>query len=95
MNASAHVSKYLSPTTQAAFKAKASEEDGDKPTTDDKPKTPPTEQVALLRRIRKVVFGPSVKDIKTALDRFNAIVSSLDDSEDDDDAPKPSDNDKV
>jgi hypothetical protein len=93
MNASAHVAKYLSPTTQAAFQAKASEDEAEKPATDDKPKTPPTEQVALLRRIRKVVFGPSVKDLATALDRFNAIVSSLDDSEDDDDDKKPSDKD--
>jgi hypothetical protein len=90
MNASAHVSKYLSPTTQAAFQAKASEDEAEKPATDGKPKTPPTEQVALLRRIRKVVFGPSVKDLATALDRFNAIVSSLDDSEEDND-DKPSD----
>ncbi len=94
MNASAHVSKYLSPTTQAAFKARASEEEGEKPTTDEKPKIPASPQAVLLRRIRKIVFGPSVNDLATALDRFNAIVSSLDDSEDeDDDKPKPSEKD--
>jgi hypothetical protein len=98
MNASAHVAKYLSPTTQAAFKAKASEDEAEKPATDDKPKVPASPQAVLLRRIRKIVFGPSVQDLATALDRFNAIVSSLDDSEDDDDdkpqAPKSSDNAK-
>ncbi len=87
MNASNHVSKYLSSTTQAAFKAKASADEGAE-TTEVKPKIPPTAEVALLRRIKKIVFAPTVKDIPTALDRFNSIVESLDDSEDED-APKP------
>jgi hypothetical protein len=88
MNTSAHLSRYLSSTTRAAW-AKASEDEGA-----DKPKTPPTPEVALLRRIKKIVFAPSVKDIPTALDRFNSIVESLDDSEEDDEkkqAPKPAD----
>jgi hypothetical protein len=88
MNASNHVSKYLSSTTQAAFKAKASADEG-ADTTEVKPKIPPTAEVALLRRIRKVVFGPSVKDIETALDRFNTIVESLDDSEENDEKKQP------
>ncbi len=90
MNASAHVVKYLSPTTQAIFKARANEEDGDKPTTDDKPKPPVTPQLALLRRIKKVVFSPATKTLEQALEKFETIVDSLDDSEDDD-APKPND----
>jgi hypothetical protein len=91
MNKSDYMVGFLNANTQRAY---AENQEGEKPTTDEKPKTPPTEQVALLRRIRKVVFGPSVKDIATALDRFNAIVDSLDDSEDDDDekqAPKQAD----
>jgi hypothetical protein len=91
MNKSDYLVGFLDSKTQAAWKAKASEE----PTTDDKPKVPATPEVALLRRIRKVVFGPSVKDLATALDRFNAIVDSLDDSEEDDNDGKPSDKDKV
>jgi hypothetical protein len=87
MNASNHVAKYLSSTTRTAW-AKAGSDEGAE-TTEVKPKTPPTEQVALLRRIRKVVFGPSVKDIETALDRFNTIVESLDDSEEDDEKKQP------
>ncbi len=92
MNASNHVSKYLSSTTQAAYKARASQDEGATPEV--KPKTPPTPEVALLRRIKKIVFAPTVKDIPTALDRFNSIVESLDDSEEDDEkkqAPKPAD----
>jgi hypothetical protein len=84
MNTSAHVSRYLSSTTRAAW-AKASEDEGA-----DKPKTPPpTPEVALLRRIKKIVFAPTVKDIPTALDRFNSIVESLDDSEEDDEKKQP------
>ncbi len=89
MNTSQHISRYLSNASQEAFKANASD--------DDKPKIPASPQAVLLRRIRKIVFGPSVPDLATALDRFNAIVSSLDDSEDENDdkpqAPKPSDKD--
>jgi ribosomal protein S12 methylthiotransferase accessory factor YcaO len=82
MNTSAHLSRYLSSATRDAW-AKASEDEGATPEV--KPKTPPTPEVALLRRIKKIVFAPTVKDIPTALDRFNSIVESLDDSEEDDD----------
>ncbi len=92
MSTSRYISGFLSNASQLAHAEK--EDEGGTPEA--KPKTPPTEQVALLRRIRKVVFGPSVSDLATALERFNAIVSSLDDSEDeDDDKPKPSDKDKI
>jgi hypothetical protein len=87
MNTSKYISGFLASNTQRAH-AEKEDEGGDTPEV--KPKTPPTEQVALLRRIRKVVFGPSVKDIETALDRFNTIVESLDDSEEDDEK-KPAD----
>jgi hypothetical protein len=89
MNKSDYLVGFLNPKTQRAY---ADSQDVETP--DDKPKVPATPEVALLRRIRKVVFGPSVKDLATALDRFNAIVDSLDDSEDDDDkkqSPKPAD----
>ncbi len=95
MNASAHVAKYLSPTTQAAFQAKASEDEAEKPATEVKPKAPVTPQLALLRRIKKVVFSPTTKTIEQALEKFSTIVDSLDDSEDDDDDKKPSDKDKA
>jgi len=91
MNKSDYLVGFLNPKTQKAY---AEKQDEGTESPDNKPKPPATPQVALLRRIRKVVFGPTVKDIETALDRFNAIVDSLDDSEDDD-APKPSDKDKV
>jgi hypothetical protein len=82
MNASRHVSKYLNPTTQRAY---ADSQEVEAP----KPATP---QLALLRRIKKVVFGPSVKTLEQALDRFDTIVDSLDDTDEKDDeqkAPKP------
>jgi hypothetical protein len=91
MSTSRYISGFLSNASQRAH---AENENEGADTTEVKPKTPPTEQVALLRRIRKVVFGPSVKDLASALDRFNAIVDSLDDSEGDDEkkqAPKPAD----
>jgi hypothetical protein len=87
MNKSDYLVGFLNPNTQRAY---AESQDVQSP--DDKPSVPATPQVALLRRIRKVVFGPSVKDIETALDRFDAIVDSLDDSEEDND-DKPSDKD--
>jgi hypothetical protein len=88
MNVSSHLQNYLSATTQAAFKAKASEDEG-ADTKEVKTKVPPTPEVALLRRIKKIVFAPTVKDIPTALDRFNSIVESLDDSEDEDEKKQP------
>jgi hypothetical protein len=84
MNASRHVSKYLNPTTQRAY-ADSQEQQVEAP----KPATP---QLALLRRIKKVVFGPSVKTLEQALDRFDTIVDSLDGTDDDEQkAPKPTD----
>jgi hypothetical protein len=82
MSTSRYISGFLSNASQLAH----AEKEGD--TTEVKPKVPATPEVALLRRIRKVVFAPTVKDIPTALERFNSIVESLDDSEDED-APKP------
>jgi hypothetical protein len=87
MNKSDYLVGFLNPNTQRAYAEKQAEDEA----PDDKPKVPATPEVVLLRRIRKVVFGPSVKDLATALDRFNAIVSSLDDSEDDDDDKKQAD----
>ncbi len=93
MNKSDYVVGFLNSKTQRAYADnKADDEGGDTPEA--KPKTPPTPEVALLRRIKKIVFAPTVKDIPTALDRFNSIVESLDDSDDPDDqkqAPKPAD----
>jgi hypothetical protein len=89
MSTARYISGFLSNASQRAH----AEKEGD--TTEVKPKVPATPEVALLRRIRKVVFGPSVKDLATALDRFNAIVSSLDDSEDEDDETKKPVDDKA
>ncbi len=80
MNASRHLSKYLNPTTQRAY------------ADSQEPPKPATPQLALLRRIKKVVFGPSVKTLEQALDRFDTIVDSLDGTDDDEQkAPKPAD----
>lgn len=86
MNTSKFISGYLNTNTQRAF---AEEEEVPKP--EPKPATP---QLALLRRIKKVVFGPSVKTLEQALDRFDTIVDSLDDADDENgkdekQAPKP------
>jgi hypothetical protein len=84
MNTSKYISGFLANSTQRAF---AEEEDAPKP--EPKPANP---QVALLRRIKKVVFGPSVKTLEQALDRFDTIVDSLDGTDDDEQkAPKPTD----
>jgi hypothetical protein len=81
MNTSKFLSGYLDIKTQRAY---AEEEEAPKSATP---------QLALLRRIKKVVFGPSVKTLEQALDRFDTIVDSLDGTDDDDQkAPKPAEN---
>jgi hypothetical protein len=82
MNTSKFISGYLNSNTQRAY---AEEEEAPKPATP---------QLALLRRIKKVVFGPSVKTLEQALDRFDTIVDSLDDGTDDDDQKAPKSADK-
>jgi hypothetical protein len=88
MNKSDYLVGFLNPNTQRAY---ADSQEVDAPT--DKPKPPATPQLALLRRIKKVVFSPSTKTLEQALEKFETIVDSLDDSEDDD-APKPNDTNK-
>ncbi len=91
MNTSKYISGFLSNASQRAH----AENEDDGAETPDKPKTA-TPQLALLRRIKKVVFSPTTKSLEQALEKFETIVDSLDDSEDDNDgkeASKPSDKD--
>ena len=67
MSTSQHITRYLSNASQAAFKAKASEAENPEP----KPATP---QLALLRRIKRVVFSPTTKTLEQALEKFETIV---------------------
>jgi hypothetical protein len=85
MNKSDYLVGFLDSKTQRAY---AESQEVEAPA--DKPKIPATPQLALLRRIKKVVFSPSTKTLEQALEKFETIVDSLDDSEDDD-APKPND----
>jgi type VI protein secretion system component VasK len=85
-SSSKFISGFLSNASQRAH----AENEDEKPATEVKPKAPVTPQLALLRRIKKVVFSPATKTLEQALEKFETIVDSLDDSEDDD-APKPSD----
>jgi hypothetical protein len=87
MNKSDYLVGFLDSKTQRAY---AESQDVQAPA--DKPK-PATPQLALLRRIKKVVFSPATKTLEQALEKFETIVDSLDDSEDDD-APKPNDTPK-
>jgi hypothetical protein len=89
MNASAHVAKYLSPTTQAAFKARASEEDGETPKEKEAGTVSPG--VALLKRVERIIFSPNVKTLEEAASRLRTLCEELED--DDNEAKKPSDKD--
>jgi hypothetical protein len=76
MKNSDYISGFLTVNTQRAYaqkKARAADEE--------QAHRPATPEFALLRRIKKVVFGPSVKTLDQALDRFSTIVDSLDDSD--------------
>jgi hypothetical protein len=78
MNTSTHVSKYLSSTTQSAW-AKAGADDGDSP----KESSP---NVALLQRVQRIIFSPSVSTLDQARNRLEGLIDEIDG--DDKDAKK-------
>ncbi len=57
-----------------SFKARASEE------TEDSPKES-SPNVALLRKVQRLVFGPNVTDLAEAKTRLASLIDSLDDDE--------------
>jgi hypothetical protein len=42
---------------------------------------PSSANVALLKRVQRIVFGPNVKDLAEARSRFLTILDSIDDEE--------------
>ncbi len=83
MNASNHVSKYLSSTTQSAFAASKAGENHDGPPDDStkKVEAPTSANIQLLRKVQRLVFGPGVKDLAEARQKFLVILESIDDEE--------------
>ncbi len=76
MNVSSHVSKYLSPTSQAAF---AANEAGK--TNEGAPVEPSSPNVALLRKVQRLVFTPTVKTLQEAENRLASMIDAIDDDE--------------
>jgi hypothetical protein len=83
MNASNHVSKYLSSTTQAAFKARARASEETEDSTKEKESSP---NVALLKRVQRIIFSPSVTTLDQARNRLEGLIDEIDG--DDEDAKK-------
>jgi hypothetical protein len=78
MNVSSHVSKYLSSNTQEAFAAsKARANEGESP----KDAEPASPNVALLRRIQRLVFSENVQTLDEAKNRLASLIDSIDDEE--------------
>jgi hypothetical protein len=71
MNTSKFISGYLNSNTQRAF---AEEEEVPK----EKESSP---NVALLKKVQRLVFGPSVTDLAEAKTRLASLIDSLDDDD--------------
>jgi hypothetical protein len=78
MNTSSHVSKYLSGNTQAAFAAsKARASDSESP----KDAAPVPPNVALLKRLQRIVFSENVKTLDEAKSRLSSLIDSIADDD--------------
>jgi hypothetical protein len=77
MNTSSHVSKYLSGNTQAAFAASKARANDGEPIKEE----PASPNVALLRRIQRLVFSENVKTLDEARTRLASLIDSMDDDD--------------
>ncbi len=77
MDNSDYISGFLTANTQRAYaqkKARGGEE------TQEAPKTE-SPNIALLRRVQRIVFGPNVTDLEEAKTRLASLIDALDDEE--------------
>jgi hypothetical protein len=79
MNESNYISGFLAEKTRMAYaqnKARANEENEEAPK--EKESSP---NVALLKKVQRLVFGPNVTDLAEAKTRLASLIDSLDDDD--------------
>jgi hypothetical protein len=60
-----------------SFRGKAGQDEGETPFKD----RPVSADVALLRRVQRIVFGPNVTDLGAAKTRLESLIDALDDDD--------------
>lgn len=82
MNKSNYFVSFLNPNTQRAYaekQARADEEETEAPK--EKESGPVSPNIALLKRVQRIVFGPNVTDLAEAKTRLASLIDALDDEE--------------
>jgi hypothetical protein len=79
MNKSDYLVGFLDSRTQRAYaEKKAGANEGETPAKDERPVS---SDVALLRRVQRIVFGPNVTDLGAARTRLESLIDALDDDD--------------
>jgi hypothetical protein len=80
MNKSDYMVGFLNANTQTAWKAKAGTADeGEAPK--DKDSQPVSANVALLKRVERIIFSTSVTTLPEAASRLRTLIETIDDEE--------------
>jgi hypothetical protein len=79
MNKSDYLVGFLDSKTQRAYaEKKAGANDGEAPEKESGPVSP---NIALLKRVQRIVLGPNVTDLAEAKTRLASLIDALDDEE--------------